>query len=98
MAPFAFLGPAYDGALREFYTTTSTRDIFVVGSFLNMAARALLSEAIADTSPLVALIERHLMGGDCLNVGCVPSKGMIRAANAWAPCFRRRQSRDLTGN
>ncbi|RKX37230.1 MAG: FAD-containing oxidoreductase, partial [Verrucomicrobia bacterium] len=22
----------------------------------------------------VALIERHLMGGDCLNVGCVPSK------------------------
>ncbi|ULA60344.1 MAG: Mercuric reductase [Nitrospira sp.] len=32
----------------------------------------------------VALIERHLMGGDCLNVGCVPSKGMIRAANAWA--------------
>ncbi len=32
----------------------------------------------------VALIERHLMGGDCLNVGCVPSKGIIRAANAWA--------------
>jgi len=32
----------------------------------------------------VALIERHLMGGDCLNVGCVPSKGLIRAANAWA--------------
>ncbi|TKB34782.1 MAG: mercuric reductase [Nitrospira sp.] len=32
----------------------------------------------------VALIERHLMGGDCLNVGCVPSKGVIRAARAWA--------------
>lgn len=32
----------------------------------------------------VALIEKHLMGGDCLNVGCVPSKGMIRAARAWA--------------
>lgn len=32
----------------------------------------------------VALIERHLMGGDCLNVGCVPSKALIRAANAWA--------------
>ena len=32
----------------------------------------------------VALIERHLMGGDCLNVGCVPSKGIIRAARAWA--------------
>ena len=31
----------------------------------------------------VALVERHLMGGDCLNVGCVPSKGMIRAARAW---------------
>jgi pyruvate/2-oxoglutarate dehydrogenase complex dihydrolipoamide dehydrogenase (E3) component len=31
----------------------------------------------------VALIEKHLMGGDCLNVGCVPSKGVIRAARAW---------------
>lgn len=30
----------------------------------------------------VALIERHLMGGDCLNVGCVPSKGIIRASRA----------------
>ena len=30
----------------------------------------------------VALIERHLLGGDCLNVGCVPSKAVIRAAKA----------------
>jgi pyruvate/2-oxoglutarate dehydrogenase complex dihydrolipoamide dehydrogenase (E3) component len=30
----------------------------------------------------VALIERHLLGGDCLNVGCVPSKGLIRASRA----------------
>jgi pyruvate/2-oxoglutarate dehydrogenase complex dihydrolipoamide dehydrogenase (E3) component/uncharacterized membrane protein YdjX (TVP38/TMEM64 family) len=30
----------------------------------------------------VALIERNLMGGDCLNVGCVPSKAIIRAARA----------------
>jgi pyruvate/2-oxoglutarate dehydrogenase complex dihydrolipoamide dehydrogenase (E3) component/uncharacterized membrane protein YdjX (TVP38/TMEM64 family) len=30
----------------------------------------------------VALIERNLLGGDCLNVGCVPSKGVIRAARA----------------
>ncbi|HJT20736.1 MAG TPA: mercuric reductase [Nitrospira sp.] len=32
----------------------------------------------------VALIEKHLMGGDCLNVGCVPSKAILRAARAWA--------------
>lgn len=32
----------------------------------------------------VALVERHLMGGDCLNVGCVPSKTIIRAARALA--------------
>jgi pyruvate/2-oxoglutarate dehydrogenase complex dihydrolipoamide dehydrogenase (E3) component len=30
----------------------------------------------------VALVERRLIGGDCLNVGCVPSKGIIRAARA----------------
>jgi pyruvate/2-oxoglutarate dehydrogenase complex dihydrolipoamide dehydrogenase (E3) component len=28
----------------------------------------------------VALVERHLMGGDCLNVGCVPSKSVIRSS------------------
>jgi pyruvate/2-oxoglutarate dehydrogenase complex dihydrolipoamide dehydrogenase (E3) component len=28
----------------------------------------------------VALVERHLMGGDCLNFGCVPSKALISAA------------------
>src|SRR5690242_4299708 len=32
----------------------------------------------------VALIEKHLMGGDCLNVGCVPSKALIRACRAAA--------------
>ncbi|MEW6246487.1 MAG: mercuric reductase [Nitrospirota bacterium] len=36
----------------------------------------------------VALIEKHLMGGDCLNVGCVPSKGIIRASRAWADLRR----------
>ncbi|HLO25989.1 MAG TPA: mercuric reductase [Geobacteraceae bacterium] len=30
----------------------------------------------------VALIEHHILGGDCLNYGCVPSKGIIRAARA----------------
>jgi pyruvate/2-oxoglutarate dehydrogenase complex dihydrolipoamide dehydrogenase (E3) component len=32
----------------------------------------------------VALVERGLMGGDCLNVGCVPSKGLISAARVAA--------------
>ena len=30
----------------------------------------------------VALVERHLLGGDCLNVGCIPSKAVIRSARA----------------
>lgn len=32
----------------------------------------------------VALVEKHFMGGDCLNVGCVPSKALIRASRAMA--------------
>jgi pyruvate/2-oxoglutarate dehydrogenase complex dihydrolipoamide dehydrogenase (E3) component len=30
----------------------------------------------------VALVERYLLGGDCLNVGCVPSKAVIRSSRA----------------
>jgi pyruvate/2-oxoglutarate dehydrogenase complex dihydrolipoamide dehydrogenase (E3) component len=36
----------------------------------------------------VALVERHLLGGDCLNVGCVPSKGVIRASRMVAEARR----------
>ena len=32
----------------------------------------------------VALVERHLLGGDCLNVGCVPSKTIIRSSRVSA--------------
>jgi len=32
----------------------------------------------------VALVEKHLLGGDCLNVGCVPSKCLIRSSRAVA--------------
>ena len=28
----------------------------------------------------VAIIEKNLMGGDCLNVGCVPSKSLLKCA------------------
>lgn len=36
----------------------------------------------------VALIEKHLLGGDCLNVGCVPSKAVIRSAKVMGEVMR----------
>ena len=36
----------------------------------------------------VALVERHLMGGDCLNYGCVPSKAVIRSSRLCAEIRR----------
>ncbi|MEM6614838.1 MAG: FAD-dependent oxidoreductase, partial [Cyanobacteria bacterium P01_C01_bin.72] len=36
----------------------------------------------------VAMIEKNLMGGDCLNVGCVPSKCLIRSSRVVADMKR----------
>jgi Patatin-like phospholipase len=57
MAPFAFLGPDYDGALRDFYTTTASRNIF---RRLSVLPQLLGGESFADTAPLRELIERHV--------------------------------------
>lgn len=58
-----------------------TPDLCVIGAGsggLSVAAGA------AQMGASVVLVERHLMGGDCLNFGCVPSKSLIAAAHAAA--------------
>jgi hypothetical protein len=57
MAPFAFLGPDYDGALREFYTTTATRNIV---QRLSIIPALLAGESLTDSGPLAALIDQHV--------------------------------------
>ncbi len=48
---------------------------------LGAGTAGLISAAVAaGLGARVALVERHWLGGDCLNVGCVPSKSVIRAA------------------
>jgi pyruvate/2-oxoglutarate dehydrogenase complex dihydrolipoamide dehydrogenase (E3) component len=53
-------------------------DLVVIGAG---TAGLITSLVAASLGAKVALVERHLMGGDCLNVGCVPSKAVIRAAH-----------------
>ena len=61
-------------------TPSGRYNLVIIGA----GTAGLVTAAIASAlGAKVALIERHLMGGDCLNVGCVPSKGVIRAAKAW---------------
>ena len=58
-------------------TETLTSDLCVIGAGsggLSVAAAAAL------LGVPVVLIEKHKMGGDCLNTGCVPSKALIAAA------------------
>lgn len=60
-------------------------NIVVIGAGTAGLVTAVVAAAVGAK---VALIEKHLMGGDCLNVGCVPSKGVIRAARAWSDVKR----------
>ncbi len=54
-------------------------DIVVIGG----GSAGLVTSYIASAvNAKVALVEKHKMGGDCLNTGCVPSKALIRAARA----------------
>ena len=52
-------------------------NLVVIGAGTGGLVTALVAASLGGK---VALVERHLMGGDCLNVGCVPSKAVIRAA------------------
>ncbi|MAX57020.1 MAG: dihydrolipoyl dehydrogenase [Alcanivoracaceae bacterium] len=57
--------------------TTFDRNLIVIGA----GSAGLVSAYIAAmVKARVTLIEKHKMGGDCLNTGCVPSKALIKSA------------------
>ena len=62
-------------------TPTGRYNVVVIGAGTAGLVTAVVAAGLGAKA---ALIERHLMGGDCLNVGCVPSKGVIRASRAWS--------------
>jgi len=53
------------------------RNVVVIGAG---SAGLVTSYIAAAVNAKVTLVERHRMGGDCLNTGCVPSKALIRSA------------------
>jgi pyruvate/2-oxoglutarate dehydrogenase complex dihydrolipoamide dehydrogenase (E3) component len=60
-------------------------NLVVIGA----GSAGLVSAYIAATvKARVALIEKHQMGGDCLNTGCVPSKALLRSARLLANARR----------
>lgn len=59
IAPFAFMGPSHDAALKRFYTTVSPTDIATQRTLL----AALTSDALADNAPLWKLVEKEVDQG-----------------------------------
>jgi pyruvate/2-oxoglutarate dehydrogenase complex dihydrolipoamide dehydrogenase (E3) component len=47
-----------------------------------------LAKRLSDAGKTVAIVERHLFGGTCVNTGCVPTKAMV--ASAYAAHMARR--------
>ncbi len=60
-------------------TPASCYNLVVIGAG---TAGLVTAAGAAGLGAKVALVEKHLLGGDCLNVGCVPSKALIRSARA----------------
>ncbi len=58
-------------------TTSQTFDSIIIGS---SRAAIYLSLSLAQAGRRTALIERDLVGGTCLNVGCTPTKTMAASA------------------
>lgn len=54
-------------------------NLLVIGAGSGGLVSAYIAAAV---KAKVGLIEKHKMGGDCLNTGCVPSKALIRTAKA----------------
>lgn len=69
-------------------TPASRYQLVVIGAG---PAGLIVAAGAAGLGARVALIERDLMGGDCLNVGCVPSKTLLRSARAAADVRRARE-------
>ncbi|MFI3120945.1 MAG: FAD-dependent oxidoreductase [Methylococcaceae bacterium] len=60
-------------------------NIVVIGAGSGGLVSAYIAAAV---KAKVTLIEKHKMGGDCLNTGCVPSKALIRSARLLAQMRR----------
>ena len=64
------------------------RNVVVIGGG---SAGLVTSYIAAAVKSKVTLVERHQMGGDCLNTGCVPSKALIRSAKLLNHISRARE-------
>jgi pyruvate/2-oxoglutarate dehydrogenase complex dihydrolipoamide dehydrogenase (E3) component/uncharacterized membrane protein YdjX (TVP38/TMEM64 family) len=64
------------------------RNLVVIGAGSAGLVSAYVAAAVRAK---VTLIEKHRMGGDCLNTGCVPSKALIRSAKLIAQARRARE-------
>lgn len=64
------------------------RNLVVIGAGSAGLVSAYIAAAV---KAKVTLIERHRMGGDCLNTGCVPSKALIRSARLLSHMRRSRE-------
>src|SRR3989304_529052 len=78
--PFIYIYILYNNRKNGFFMDTKEFDLVIIGSGPGGYSAAIKA---SQNNLKVALIEKKIIGGVCLNVGCIPTKAILTSADVF---------------